>query len=420
MDKFLTSFSYFTVLLAIVVSACCVSCSNDDDDISSNDISMNIQQYKWVCHTSDEPLIDDDYQWAIFDDYVITLYFMNDNECVIRYYRKNFDTDFGTSYERKSQTVQYVIQDKKIFLDNSNYTGKEFLYAGEFLSNNNFIYEREEITYSDREWLEDNFNHIEPDPDESASKAFMGLNEIYADTWSGVAFGNPQCDESGRLIYYKAMFNRNMRYEYSGNTIISKSSSSNSYEQNTYTLTNGLITSFVRRAFNYDELKFTEYYTIKYDNNKRIIQIISDDGKNTDHSKTYYNFKWNSSGDLYESDYVNFRENNEPSYIYTYEYLSSAAQTPCMILGGNELWCAYNLNIDPILVMEGYYGNSAPEHNLKSKYAVMVFNQKPYERYNWSYSIDSKGRMTKITQKFEDLYGNGKNDETEIFTVKWQ
>ena len=91
-----------------------------------------------------------------------------------------------------------------------------------------------------------------------------------------------------------------------------------------------------------------------------------------------------------------------------------------MILGGNELWCAFNLNIDPILVMEGYYGNSMPKHNLKSKYAVMVFNQMPYERYNWTYNFDSKGRITKVTQELEDLYKNGKNNETKVFTFKWE
>ncbi len=190
-------------------------------------------------------------------------------------------------------------------MDYSDYTETEFVYGGEFLSSKNFIYEKEEITYSDREWLEENFKHIELDPDESTSKAFIGLKEIYADTWGGVAFGNPQCGEEGRLTYYKAMFNRNMRYEYSGNTIISKCGTEYGFEQNTYALTNGLITSFVRQSYDEDELRYTDYYTIKYDSNKRIIQIISDDREGNYYSKTYYNFKWNSSGDLPESYYVN-------------------------------------------------------------------------------------------------------------------
>lgn len=419
MKKFLTTFNWLTVLMAVSISLNFAACSSDDEP-SSDETAMNIQQYKWVCRTSDEPLVDDDYQWAIFDDYVITLYFVSDYECVIRYYRKHFDTDDGTSYTRDSQTVKYTTQGKNIILDYSDYSETEFVYGGEFISSKNFVYEKEEITYSDREWLEDNFKHIELDPDESTSKAFKGLKEIYADTWGGVAFGNPQCDDDGRLTYYKAMFNRNMRYEYSGNTIISKCGTEYGYEQNTYTLTNGLITSFVRQSYDEDELRYTDYYTIKYDNNKRIIQIISDDREGSYYSKTYYNFKWNSSGDLYESNYVNYDESNDPSYTYSYEYLSSSAQTPCMILGGNELWCAFNLNIDPILVMEGYYGNSMPKHNLKSKYAVMVFNQKPYERYNWTYNFDSKGRITKVTQELEDLFDNGKDDETKVFTFKWE
>lgn len=396
------------------------SCSNDDNEPSSNEISMSIQQYKWVCRTSDEPLVDDDNQWAIFDDYVITLYFVSDYECVIRYDRKHFDTDDGTSYVHDSQTVKYTIQGNNIILDYSDYTETEFVYGGESISGINLVYEKEELTYSDREWLEENFKHIELDPDESTSKAFMGLKEIYDITWDGIAFGNPQCDEEGRLTYYKAKFNRSMRYEYSGNTIISKCGTENGYEQNTYTLSNGLITSFVRQSYDEDELRYTSNYTIKYDSNKRIIQIISDMQEDNYRSKKYYNFKWNSLGDLYESNYVDDEETEEPSYIYIYEYFSSTAQTPCMIMGGNELWCAFNLNIDPILVMEGYYGNSMPKHNLKSKYAVMVFNQKPYERYTWSYNFDSKGRITKVTQELEDLFENGKDNETKVFTFKWE
>lgn len=100
------------VLLGILLPAC-----SSDDEPSSNSTAMSIQQYKWVCRTSDEPLVDDDYQWAIFDDYVITLYFVSDYECVIRYYRKHFDTDDGTSYTRDSQTVKYTTQGKNIILD---------------------------------------------------------------------------------------------------------------------------------------------------------------------------------------------------------------------------------------------------------------------------------------------------------------
>ncbi len=50
----------------------------------------------------------------------------------------------------------------------------------------------------------------------------------------------------------------------------------------------------------------------------------------------------------------------------------------------------------------------------------MVFNQKPYERYNWSYNFDSKGRITKVTQELEDLFENGKDNETKVFTFKWE
>lgn len=401
--------------MSIVLS----SCSNENEP-SSQDISLNIQQYKWVCRTSDEPLVDDDYQWAIFDDYVITLYFVSNYECVINYFRKHFDTDDGTSYERDAQTVKYTIQGNNIVLDNSNYTETEFTYGDDFLSSKNFVYEKEEISSSDRDWINKNFKHIELEPDESTSEAFKGLKEIYADSWGGVAFGNPHCDNMGRLTYYKAMYYRNQRYDYSENTIISKSGYTDYDKVNTYTLNNGLITSFVSQLFDGERLKLTSYYTIKYDNNRRIIQIVSDDGKNSRYSKTFYNFKWNSQGDIIESNTIYYNEESTPSYIYKFDYLSSTAQIPSMIMGGNQLWCAFNITIDPILVMEGFFGNSNPRHILKSRYAEMVsITPKPYERYNWIYSFDSKGRITKLTQEYEDLYDNGKDDEKQIYTFKW-
>lgn len=397
------------------------SCSNNEP--SSNEISTSIQQYKWVCRTSDEPLVDDDYQWAIFDDYVITLYFVSDYECVVRYHRKHFDTDDGTSYENDSQTVKYTTQGRNIILDYSNYTETEFVYNGEFISSTNSVYEKEAITYSDREWLEENFKHIELEPDASTSKAFMGLKEICDGNWNSIVFGNPQCDENGRLTYYKTHIDSNTRYEYSGNTIICKRGTEyQCASQKIYTLSNGLITSFVEQLYDEDEVvSYTRYYTIKYDSNKRIIQIINDNGEGDYYSKTYYNFKWNSSGDLYESNIVHYKETEEPSYITTYEYLTSTAQMPGMILTGySSLYCAFSYDIDAILVMEGYFGNSIPKHNLKSMYEVMYFNQKPYERYNWTYNFDSKGRITKVTQVYEDLYHNGKDNTTKVFTFKWE
>lgn len=407
--------------LSLISLVCCLaicSCGSDDDEMLAKDASINLQNYKWVCRTSDEPLIGDDNQWAIFDDYVFTLYFVSDYECVIRYLRKHFDTDDGTSYERGAQTVKYMLSGNNIILDRSDYTDTEFIYEGDFLSSGDLIYEKEELIYSDMEWIDENFKHIELDPDESTSTAFKGLKEIYdnSNSWEGIMFGNPHCDEKGRLTYYKTKFDRNKKYEYYNNTIISKIGKDNEYIQNTYTLTNGLITSFISQSYYEDQLEYTFSYDIKYDSNNRIIQIICCQFS----SKTTYNFKWNSSGDLYESDICYSYDGGEPSYIHTYEYLPSDAQIPCLYLGSGELLCPFNLSIDPILVMEGYYGNSIPKHNLKSIYTEMSKYNKPYERYNWSYSFDSKARITRIVQEYKDLYDNGDRDRMEFFTLKWE
>ena len=406
---------YLKLIFVVICSFAIYSCSNSDDEPSFVDPTI-LQQYKWVLRTSDDPLVDDDYEWAIFDDYVITLYFVSDYECVINYYRKHFDTDDGTSYTREAQTVKYEIEGNCILLDYSDYTETEFIYYGDMLMGNGNEYIKEEITSYDREWLNENYKHIELDPDESTSTAFKGLTEIYADTWGGVAFGNPQCDDSGRLTYYKSMYYKNVSYEYSSNKIVSKSGNQDYYSRCTYTLSNGLITSFVCEDIDDGVVENTEYYTIKYDSKKHIVQITHEYFSSTD----TYNFKWNSAGDLYESNWCISYDKGEASYIYTYDYLPTVAQIPPMILGGDKLWWAFEAKIDPVLIMEGYFGNSMTTHVLKSKYAVMAKYNEPYERYNWSYSFDSTGRITKMTQQLIDLYSNGKNSKTQIFTFKWK
>lgn len=135
------------------------SCS-DYDEPDSGDLSAALTEYKWVCRESDEPLVDDDLEWVILDDYVTTLYFVSDYECVVRYYRKHYDSDDGTSYTRESQTVKYSVQGNVIVLENSEYTESQFVFRGDCLETSHSVYSRESIEASDREWLNENYQHI--------------------------------------------------------------------------------------------------------------------------------------------------------------------------------------------------------------------------------------------------------------------
>lgn len=262
------------------------------------------------------------------------------------------------------------------------------------------------------------------EPGESTSKAFMGLKEI-TDEWGNYLFGNPECDKNGRLTYSKCYYYNILMYMYNGNTIVCSQSDSDDlselHSKITYILDNGLITSFSEKHYDYDPPLLDEY-NVKYDKNRRIVQIISDDGQgNSMYSKNIYNFKWDSSGDIYEVD-LYYGDDEKLSYVTYFDYYTAAAYLPPMILGGNELWYAYELSVDPLLVMSEYYGKSMPNHALKSLYRKMIGakTEYPYERYSWSYDFDSEGRITSISQKYEDLYNNGKNDETKTYTVKWE
>ena len=151
----------FSILL-MIIGIGFTSCS-DSEETSSGDIRSALQQSKWVCRTSDEPLVGDDYQWIITDDYEITLYFVSDYECVIKYFRKHYYSDDGTSYENDAQTVRYTTQGSKVVLETSDYTELEFMFNGGSLIGKDNVYTKEAISYSDREWIDENFNHIKSD-----------------------------------------------------------------------------------------------------------------------------------------------------------------------------------------------------------------------------------------------------------------
>ena len=406
------------IALFLLICFTLPSCFFEDDHFSSEEVMSTIRQYKWVCKTSDEPLVDDDYEWIILDDYTTILYFVSDYECVISYSRKHYDSDDGTSYTRDSKTVRYLVQGSKIQMDDSDYAETDYDFHGDYLSSSNFIYNKEVISSSDKEWINEHYTHIDIEPDESTSKAFHGLKRISLNSVDNVVFGNPQCDDSSRLTYYKTWHNRSVRYEYYADKIICKAGSPDDYYLTTYSLSNGLITSFVRQTFYENEYHYTDYYTIHYDDNDRIVMIYHNDGEDTWYSKYFYSYKWDDAGNIYRSEYRNYNE-EKPSYVYTYDYLPSKTKFPSMI-HRNEMVCPYYGYIDPILLIEGFYGNSIPQNNLRSIYGEMVSYNHPNDRDDYSYLFDSKDRIIKLSHEYEDIYDNGKDNFTNTYIFSWE
>lgn len=128
-----------------------------------------------------------------------------------------------------------------------------------------------------------------------------------------------------------------------------------------YYMENGLITSYTESG---------SLYSIKYDENKRIIQIYNDYLTMT--------YKWNSSGDMCEK-----YDGNE--FLCRYEYLSSLAQIPAKEASHNFITTDAYFGLDLFLLMQGYFGNSIPKHNLKS-----IYNG--YSHTDHTSSFDTKGR----------------------------
>ena len=252
------------------------------------------------------------------------------------------------------------------------------------------------------------------EPGESTSKAFMGLTEIVSSDGEA-KFCNPRCDDEGRLVYYQFQ-QYTLRYEYYSKEIICNyyNPDGSLCSRRIYTLTNGLITYFDFPLYKDGEETYNYNYTISYDGANRVsqIRVVDSQDPETSFGNEKITLKWNSSGDMYESSSVYIRRGVEGKPYYDkLEYYSTLAELPGLSFGLDGLTCTFCAVIDPILAMEGYYGNSLPRHNLKS-YTT--------DSHSWSWTYDSsKDGIIKVTRNFYDLK-YPENNGTSSYIVKWE
>lgn len=126
------------------------SCSGDEDGTDSSGLTATLQQNKWV-HENFDDLYGDD--WVLSDQETTTLYFVNDHQCVVYYFRKSYDSDDGTSYTRKGETVTYSVSGSIITISSSQYTASRTLtYTQTALTDQNGgVYERQSLSSSDND-----------------------------------------------------------------------------------------------------------------------------------------------------------------------------------------------------------------------------------------------------------------------------
>lgn len=225
---------------------------------------------------------------------------------------------------------------------------------------------------------------VEPDPKDDQT-SFMGLAEIYNEEENRSYFCNPKCDSEGRLIYYENKYRSSKdpiattSYEYFNNKIETTYKIGSIIRKSTYYLTKGLITSFVL-----DLDDFVEIGEIEYNNNKQINNAKIDVALHN--LSEIYNFTWDSTGDLSEST------NN--SYCFEYEYGSTLTAIPCMKAVGSDVYPYYYSFADPFLLMQGFYGNSIPKHNLKKIDRTGKGTSTAYQ-VQFKYTLDNNNLVTK-------------------------
>lgn len=374
--------NFLLLLLGLVSSLAFSGCK--DDEASGDNLSSALQQYKWVCEYSDHSV-----EIGLSDYYTITLYFVNDSECLVRNYHKRYDVDSSPHYssEEECETIQYAVNGDQITFSKSKFIqyNEAYSYIVSAIYWHDFLYEKQAITSSDQSYINE---HYTPRPTPSPEgMSFMGLKAVGDTNYF-------KCDKLGRLVAYGTDGKISRTYEYSNNRIVSKSG--DGVSEWIYQLENGLVTSWTYSKNK--DIWYTVY--VKYDSDKRIIQTTEVE----DDEDIHQLYKWDKSGNLYEGG------------GFKYEYLSSKCVFPLYFTNMEHL----QLNIDGVLVLEGYFGNSIPRNNIKSRSSSAFDDPSKIIRKSYNYQFDSKGRPTEVYAKQEVKLGSYEDTSEGTTYYVWE
>ncbi|MCM1256209.1 MAG: DUF4595 domain-containing protein [Duncaniella sp.] len=175
----------------------------------------------------------------------------------------------------------------------------------------------------------------------------------------------------------------------------------------TYYLENGRITSCSREGM--------MMYLWEYDETGRVVRAVS--LLTNGGIANAYLAKWNASGDLVEvvceevSDYEGGRENFGDRVTFTFS--STPMTNPIVLqipLQRPAAATVLSLKINPLLLAEGYYGNTAPRHlpESKTEYDASKSTTLPSKITDYRYTLDEEGRVTRMEQMYIDDISSGK------------
>jgi len=137
------------LLIVLAIGLSTASCGGDGEDVDASELGTTLMQGKWVSKNFDDIYGDD---WVLADQETTTLYFVNDHECVVYYFRRSYDSDDGASYTRKGETVTYEVSGNNITLYGSNLlaTGGFTYSSGSLLDGYGSMFERQTKSSDDQ------------------------------------------------------------------------------------------------------------------------------------------------------------------------------------------------------------------------------------------------------------------------------
>ena len=126
-------------------------CSSDDSGEQSSSKIVNIlKERKWISRDVSFGFGNNDHSWV--DVEYTTLYFTTDNEGVVYWHQKDYDTDLGDSNNFNYNTFSYTVSGNKIVTYTNGYTD-ELEYSKDCLVAGSGIYQSYPMDYGDYELL---------------------------------------------------------------------------------------------------------------------------------------------------------------------------------------------------------------------------------------------------------------------------
>lgn len=190
--------SVLSLVAMVIICVNFASCSSDDGGEEpgySGDLNNVLMQNAWAS--------DYNYNYLVGDDYIsetaesATLFFLGGGSGIMRYYRRDYDTDEGSSSSTKAIAFTYTINASSVTIRREDISKSiTYYYQNDMLisSDGNWIYKKNSITSSDRKWLEGAKYEVLPDDERLAIEFWHGIEpwgNSNGDYWYWLHIGVP-------------------------------------------------------------------------------------------------------------------------------------------------------------------------------------------------------------------------------------